>query len=80
MWLFTQNINTKHPFKTLDYKMIALFKVIRKKNILLKLQIPQALKIHNNFHLNLLQKTSIDLLIGQINELTLPVGINNKDK
>ena len=38
------------------------------------------MKIYNVFHPNLLQKTLIDLLIGQINEPVIPVIINNKDK
>ena len=38
------------------------------------------MKIHNVFHLNLLQKVSIDPLIGQINEPALPIIINNNKK
>ena len=60
--------------------MISLFKVIRKKSILLELQLLQTIKIHNIFYLNLLQKVLIDLLTGQVNKLILPVIINNKEK
>lgn len=42
--------------------MIGIFKVMGKKNILLELQLLQAIKIHNIFYLKLLQKTSSDLL------------------
>ena len=58
--------------------MISPFEVIGKKNILLELQLPLAMKIHNVFYPNLLQKTLIDLLIGQINKPTLSIIINNK--
>ena len=60
--------------------MIGLFKVIGKKGISLKLQLPQAMKIHNIIHLNLLQKASTDPLIGQLNEPALPVIIENEEK
>ncbi len=54
--------------------------VIGKKNISLKLQFPQAMKIHNVFHPNLLWKASTDLLTGQVNKLALLVIINNKEE
>ena len=38
------------------------------------------MKIHNIFYPNLLQKTSIDLLISQINKPLFPVIINNEEK
>lgn len=64
----------------LDHKIIGFFDVIRKKSILLKLQLPQIMKIDNVFHLNFFQKAFIDLLISQVNELALPVIINNEEK
>lgn len=50
--------------------------MIGKKNFLLELQLPQVMKFLNVFHLNLLQKVSIDLL----NELVRLVIINNKEE
>ncbi len=38
------------------------------------------MKIHNVFHPNLLQKTSTDPLIGQVNEPVPPVIINNEEE
>ena len=67
MWLSMKNINTDQPSKKLDHKMIGLFDVIGKKNILLELQLPQAMKIHNIFHSNLLRKASTNPLTGQVN-------------
>ena len=37
VWLSTKNISIDPPLKKLDHKMIGFFKVIGKKNILLKL-------------------------------------------
>ncbi len=59
-----KNINTDRPSKKLDHKMIGSFDIIGKKSISLELQLPQAMKIHNVFHLNLLRKASIDPLTG----------------
>ena len=54
VWLSTNNIIINRLSKKLDHKMIGPFKVIEKKDILLKLQLPQIIKIHNIFHLNFL--------------------------
>ena len=60
--------------------MIGCFEVIGKKSISLELQLPQAIKIDNVFHPNLLQKASTDLLTGQVNESAPPVIISNEKK
>ena len=60
--------------------MISSFEVIGKKDISLELQLPQAIKIHNVFHPKLFQKTSTDLLIGQLNKPAPLVIINNREK
>ena len=60
--------------------MISFFEVIQKKSILLKLQLPQTIKIYKIFHPNLLQKALINLLTGQVNKPGLPIIINNKKK
>ena len=60
--------------------MIRSFEVIKNKEIFVKLQLPQSMKIHNVFHPNLLHKASIDLLSNQVNELPSLVTINNKEE
>ncbi len=60
--------------------MIGPFDVIGKKEISLELQLPQAMKIHNDIHPNLLRKTSTDPLTGQVNELAPPVIIDNEEE
>ena len=57
--------------------MLRFFEVIGIKRVFVKLQLPQSIKIHNIFHLNLLQKTSIDPLTNQVNEPPPPFIINN---
>ena len=80
MWLSMKNISTDQPSKELDHKMIGLFDVIRKKSISLELQLPQAMKIHNVFHPNLLQKASTNPLTGQVNEPAPLVIIDNEEE
>ena len=60
--------------------MIGFFDIIKKKNILLELQLLQTIKIYNIFYLNLLQKTLTNLLPGQVNKKVPPVIINNEEK
>lgn len=60
--------------------MINLFKITKKKDISLKLQLFQAIKIHNVFYPYLLQKASIDLLTSQEKKPAPLVIINKEDK
>lgn len=54
VWLLTKNISIDRSSKKLDYKIIDFFKVIGMKDILLELQLFQAIKIYNVFYFNLL--------------------------
>lgn len=58
--------------------MIGAFNIIGKKDILPKLLLPQAMKIHNVVHPNLSQKASTDPLTGIVNKPALLIIINNK--
>ncbi len=60
--------------------MIGPFEVIERKGISLELQLPQAMKIHNVFHPNLLQKAFTDPLAGQVNKPAPLVIIDNKEE
>lgn len=44
------------------------------------MQFPPAMKIHNVFHLNFLQKALTDPLIGQINKPVPSIVMNNEEK
>ena len=50
---------------------------MEKKSILIELQLSQAMKIHNVFHPNFLQKASPNPLIGQVNEVVTSIIIQN---
>ena len=60
--------------------MLSFIEIIENKKVSLELQLAQSMKIHNIFNLNLLQKTSTDLLTNQVNEAIPPVIINNKEE
>ena len=74
----SKNITTNWLSKKLDHKMLGFFEIIGNKEVFVKLQLSQSLKIHNVFYLNLLQKTLINLLTNQVNKPPSPVIINNK--
>ena len=80
IWLSTKNITTDQPSKKLDYKILDLFEVKGNKRVFIELQLLKSMKIYNIFHPNLFQKTSIDLLTNQVNELPPPIIINNEQK
>ena len=62
VWLSTKNITINWLSEKLDHKMLGLFKVIGNKEVFVKLQLLQSMKIYKVFHLNLFWKTSTDPL------------------
>ena len=60
--------------------MFDFFEIITNKNISIKLQLPQLIKIYNIFYANLSQKIFINPLINHINKFLPFVVINNKEK
>ena len=58
--------------------MLGFFKIIENEKVFIELQLSQFMKIHSIFHLNLLQKTSTDLMTNLINETFYLIIINNK--
>ncbi len=58
--------------------MLGFFEVIENKRVVVELQLPQSMKIHNIFHPNLLRNASRDPLTNQINEPLSSIIINNE--
>jgi len=56
VWLLPRNIRTTRPCKKLAYKKIGPFKILAKiGESAYKLDLPQAMRIHNTFHISLLE-------------------------
>ena len=57
VWLSTKNITTSRPSKKLDAKRIGPYEVIKQINAnAYRLRLPHTMKIHNVFHVSLLDK------------------------
>jgi len=56
VWLLPRNIRTTRPWKKLDYKKIGPFKILaRIGESAYKLDLPPSMRIHNTFHISLLE-------------------------
>ena len=73
VWLSMRNIRTSRISKKLDYKRIGPYKILKKVNKnAYKLDLPETMKIHNVFHVSLLDKYR-DLIPGQHPPEPMPV-------
>jgi hypothetical protein len=65
VWLFTRNLKTRRLFKKLNWKNIRLFEIIESIGTrAYRLALPEIMKIHNVFHVNLLEPAFTDLFFG----------------
>ena len=80
VWLLTKNIKTERPLKKLDHKMIGPYKITELVKLLYQLDLPTSIRIHDIFHLNLLQPAAIYPLPKQHNSLPLPIVVNDKEE
>ena len=56
VWLIPRNVKTMRPSKKLDYKKIGPFKFINRVGTnSYKLDLPTSMRIHNTFHISLLE-------------------------
>jgi len=56
VWLLPRNIRTTRPCKKLDYKKIRHFKILaRIGESAYKLHHPPSMRIHNTFHISLIE-------------------------
>ena len=77
IFLNNKNINTKRPFRKLNYKRYGPFKVLELIESSYRLDLPASMRIHNVFHANMLSLASINPLPKQINPPPEPIVINN---
>ena len=77
VWLITENLTSKRPNGSLDYKRIGPFEILDKINELnLKLKLPEALsKMHDVFHMDLLEPYVPNRIKGRIVPPPPPVSV-----
>ena len=78
VWLSLKNLYTDRPCKKLDDKMLGPFKVMEKRGLSCKLDLPNTIKVHPVFPVVLLFKDPDDALSGQVNEPPPPVNIEGE--
>jgi Glu-tRNA(Gln) amidotransferase subunit E-like FAD-binding protein len=80
IWLFIKNIKIERSFKKLNHKWIESYKIKRILKDVCQLNLSQSMKIHDTFHISLLQKTAIDSLIEQIQSSSSSIVIDEDEK
>jgi hypothetical protein len=71
--LLTKNLKTTRPTSKLDYRKIGPFKIIAKINdVAFRLQLPSSFKIHNVFHVSLLERFHRNTIPGRIQDQAPP--------
>ena len=78
MWLSLKNLYTDRPYKKLDNKILGPFKVIEKRGLLYKLDLPNIIKVYPVFLVVLLFKDLDNALSRQVNEPSPPVNIEGE--
>ena len=77
--LLPRNIRTTRPCKKLDYKKIQSFKILaRIGTSAYKLDLPATMRIHNTFHISLLEHYNDNKLPSQLSEPPPPILIEGE--
>ena len=79
VWFISRNVKTTRPSKKLDYKKIEPFRIIKKVRMSsYKLDLPTSMRIHNTFHISLLEPYEDNKLPSQIQTPPLPIEIEGE--
>jgi len=79
VWLLRRNIRTTRPCRKLDYKTSRPFKILaRVGTSAYKLDLPPTMKIHNTFHISLLELYNDNKLPSQRSEPPPPILIEGE--
>jgi len=74
VWLLPRNIRTTRPCKKLDYKKIGPFRILaRTGESAYKLDLPPSMRIHNTFHISLLELYQDDKFSSQRAQPPAPI-------
>jgi len=79
VWLLPRNIRTTRPCKKLDYKKIGPFKILARIGVsAYKLDLPPSMRIHNTFHISLLELYRDDKFSSQRAQPPPPIIIEGE--
>ena len=78
VWLLRKNIRTTRPTEKLDHKRIGPYEIIERINeVAYRLELPSSMKIHNVFHVSLLEPYNINPFPGRLVPAPPPVEVDN---
>jgi hypothetical protein len=80
IWLFIKNIQIDRSFQRLDYKMLKLFKILKKYESSYKLDLSNDMNIHSVFHISLLWTDFENFLSEQIILSSSSIVIDDEQK
>ena len=81
VWLLSTNIRTARPSKKLDWKRIGPFSVVNRIGTqAYRLALPPTMKIHNVFHVSLLEPYHESAIPGRIRPPPPPVIVDNNQE
>jgi len=81
VWLLPRNIRTTCPCKKLDYKKIEPFYILAKiGESAYKLNLPPSMRIHNTFHISLLELYHDNMLPSQRTQPPPPIIIEGEQE
>jgi hypothetical protein len=79
VWLLRRNITTRRPSSKLDYKRLGPFTIADQVNpVAFRLNLPHSMKIHDVFHVSLLEPYTPNTLPGRFEEPPLPVDVDGE--
>jgi hypothetical protein len=78
VWLLSTNINTERPSKKLDWKRLGPYTILERIGLqAYRLQLPSSVKIHNVFHVSLLEKYTASTIPHRTQPPPPPVVVPN---
>ena len=78
VWLLSQNIHTTRPSAKLDFKCLGPFPILAQVNpVAFRLQLPDSFKIHNVFHVSLLEPYVPNTIPGHHPDPPAPVVLDD---
>lgn len=81
VWLLPRNITTSRPSRKLDHRRLGPFKIMQKiGSSAYRLELPRAMKIHNVFHVSLLEPYKPDTIPGRRQPPPPPTEVDNEQE